>query len=591
MTHPVCYDANSSTKVKDVWTGAAIAMKSPGRYLLSCLLLLLASASSWADLVATVDRARLGMGDSFTLTITATDGEPLEQIDQDLLDKHFIISTVNSGRNMSFDSSSGTRYSEYLNIVLFPRKSGPLEIPSFTAGGASTERIFIVVDKAGASPDSSRSIFVEAEVDRSEVYVQAQLIYTFRLYLATSLDGRPQLQPLAIDGVEIHELGARNYQERRDGVTYQVAELRYALQAQNSGELTIPSLTLEARESSGSGNFYRLGRRGKLIRRETDEITIRVKPIPASFPDSQWIPASQLEISQSWSSDPEALEVGDSATRTISIMAEGASGNQLPALQPVEIDGIRLYAEQPELETVTRDEGIVGIGKLTSALLVTQAGQFELPPIRIPWWDVEADQLRYAELPAHSLSIAATQLPSVTAATSPRAGEIVRSDIAPGALPGGDPLTMWSAGFWPWTTLLAVAGWLATLLYFLWWARRNDSSPEPGDSRQSEKALFSKLLKACGDSDAETSRQLARLWGQALLQKSRVPSLTDLAQSSGDPALQREFAVLDQQLYGDNRASWSGDQLAIALKQWRRQIGDTKKGGQGSALPTLNPAR
>ena len=95
-----------------------------------------------------------------------------------------------------------------------------------------------------------------------------------------------------------------------------------------SGTLTIPAIGFTAREVQPGRSLLgaRLGRR---LRMASSPIELQVKSVPDDFPGEVWLPARELNLTEKWSLDPESLEVGDSTTRTLTLIARGLQGSQL----------------------------------------------------------------------------------------------------------------------------------------------------------------------------------------------------------------------------------------------------------------------
>src|SRR5690606_19110454 len=108
---------------------------------------------------------------------------------------------------------------------------------------------------------------------------------------------------------------------------------------------------------------------------------------PASMPNAIWLPAARLELSERWSDDGE-LAVGVPRTRTLVVEADGLLDTQLPELRLSPRDGIRQYADQPELEREVTDRGLRARRTERYAVLATLPGEVELPGLELPWFNV-----------------------------------------------------------------------------------------------------------------------------------------------------------------------------------------------------------
>jgi hypothetical protein len=226
-------------------------------------------------LSATTDRAHLSARETLTLSIQydeTADDEP----DTRELEQQFMILSRNKSssiRIINGDASSTTTW----HFELSPRKSGTLVIPSFTVNGDSSEAITIEVT---TKPDtqassSSQNIYTEALLDKDNVYVQQQVIATWRLVSRFNIS-EPQFLPPKIDGALVQDLGIRGFQRPgADGSIERVIEQRYAIFPQQSGKIIIPPQQFQAvvdtpqRTASG---FFRPSR--SQVRLGTDEKSI-----------------------------------------------------------------------------------------------------------------------------------------------------------------------------------------------------------------------------------------------------------------------------------------------------------------------------
>ncbi len=371
-------------------------------------------------LSATTDRANLSTRETLTLSIQydeTADDEP----DTRELEQQFMILSRNKSssiRIINGDASSTTTW----YFELSPRKSGTLVIPSFTVNGDSSEAITIEVT---TKPDtqassSSQNIYTEALLDKDNVYVQQQVIATWRLVSRFNIS-EPQFLPPKIDGALVQDLGIRGFHRPgADGSIERVIEQRYAIFPQQSGNIIIPPQQFQAvvdtpqRTASG---FFRPSR--SQVRLGTDEKSISVMPADARA-STEWLPATALEISQeiTGTNQTQQATAGVAFTRVIRIRAEGLSAEQLPPAD-MHANGIKFYSENPVFSNKESPRGVIGLREDRAAIIATQAGKLTLPAIAIPWYDVDASQWRESVLPETVIDV----LPgSTTAGTATNAG-------------------------------------------------------------------------------------------------------------------------------------------------------------------------
>ncbi len=170
----------------------------------------------------------------------------------------------------------------------------------------------------------------EAELDRSSVYVQGQVILTLRLQQAINLDDR-NITQLQLDNAFVRPLEQNSFQRTINGRPWLVHEVRYAIFPEQSGTLEIPAQTFSARESAPRRSVFDLGGGGRQVRRSTEPLTIEVLPRPDSYPacrlaaarhSSRWRNPGQRRRSSSRSANPPPAP--------LPYAAKGLQGAQLP---------------------------------------------------------------------------------------------------------------------------------------------------------------------------------------------------------------------------------------------------------------------
>ncbi len=550
-------------------------MKTVAGKLFAVLLGLAATAlavTTQAAVTATVDRNRVSINDSLVLTLRATEGEDVDDADLDQLLRDFDVASTGTSTRMSIINGRAERTRD-LQVVLLPRRVGELVIPALTIDGQRTRAIRVQVSDTPVAADSTEDVFVESEVDRDEVYVQSQLLHTFRIYEAVDLNDRGRSE-LKLEGAVVEELESSSFQRTINGRPYRVIEVKHAIFPQKSGELEIPSMTFNGRKPSGRRGILSFNT-GEVLHRRSKPITVTVKPVPAAWPDAPWVPARNLRIEESWSALPDELAVGDSVTRTLTLVAEGIDSSQLPQIPQADLPGVKAYPDQPRSENRPGNDGITGIGINSTALLITEPGEFTLPTVRVPWWDTGSDSLRYAELPARGFTVAAPAVSPAPAAPS-----------APVTVPQATANLVEQTNLWMWATLAALLGWMGTTAWLGWRLRTPRPVPAAhGEREEKEAALFKTCLAACNSNDPRAARAALQAWAQRYLDQPRLPPLSDISEHFARPELSEALEQLERSLYAAG-GEWRGERLALALKACRKQ-GRPRDTAGGDPLPPL----
>ena len=539
-------------------------------FLLMCMCVLPAFAQN-QSLTAFVDRTDISIEDVFTLTIRIDAGMGNSRPSFAGLNREFEqvggISSRSTYTNNNGNIQSWTEYS----IMLRPLTTGTLTIPAFRVNAQVTTPIQINVGDARQNTSGDNNeIFLRTTASKETVYVQEQLLYTIKIYWSISFDQGAQLTSPQVADAVVQQLGSDdNYQEVVNGISYNVTERRFVIFPQSSGELVIPPVYFSAS----------VGRRGGINRlfsnrtnvREINLISetqnIEVKPQPASFPGSTWLPASNLALTETWSGSFDNLTVGDAITRNVTINAEGLSSSLLQGVEYADLDGLRFYPDQPVREDSADREGVSGKRSEGTAMVASKAGEFLLPEVRLPWWNTKTDRLETAVLPARTIVV----LPSTASDTRPGvltdnngnqslAGQITAT--SPGAPASG--LTL----FWISTTAVFATAWAFTT--FLWLRSRRQliyvetvGMPQPtrmpdqlGSKSGSTAALpdadasLRVLKTACESGNLADIRKALLKWGQGSFGTTAVQTLQELGVRCRQETLTTLFNALDANLYG-----------------------------------------
>jgi len=488
---------------KNAWAASNKASKNRGepcarshptacaRWLVWAYFLILSGLSGQAQamLEATLDRTEITENESVELTISGDlkvsssnnlfnlNTLSIPQPDVSALENDFEILDRQQSYRVQIINNRNESVITW-KYTLMPRRKGDLVIPSIAYEGQKTEPITLRVRETVAKAGQDRDVFLEAEIDLTEVFVQQQLIYRVRLYYALDLISGDLEPPQHQDAV-FTQIGKQKEYSRYVGPRrFSVIERNYAVFPEVAGEMVIPSINF-------SGTFIqrRMGRR--VFRKDaTDPITVQVKPPPASFTGKVWLPAQSLSIRDVWSDPAREIKVGDSLTRTVQMLALGLEGVQLPPLPRVDIGGLKVYPEPGKSFNDEHAAGITGNRHEVQALIATQPGTYSLPEIRIPWWDVENNRERVAILQGRVINVLPSALsntgpPQTSASDSPQAlagANNLNQQLTPGQS-ASDSAASDSAIVWQSTTAALLLLWLATL-YFWWRAKPRAAVPD-----------------------------------------------------------------------------------------------------------------
>lgn len=512
-------------------------------------LLLCTATAHAAELTASVDRSRLNSGETVELTLETSDVTQFGKPDLTALEALFEVRgtrQVNQLNTLNGDNRATTRWI----ITLLPKENGSVVIPPLQLGDAQSQPITVQVVESDTreNKNSLDPVFIEASLDQSSVYVQAQAILTLRIYHSVSLYDDSSLTPLQIADARIEQLGdTRTYEKDLNGVRHGVIEMRYAIYPQHSGLLTIAPQTFSATlvDTQPSQDANAQGPKpGKLMRVSSAEIPLTVKPKPLTYPvDAPWLPARSLSLSESWNPEPEHTQVGDSLTRSLTLKVEGLAASQLPALPATDVNGLRRYPDQPVLSNQSTDRGIVGSREEREALVPSRSGAIDLPTVDVVWWNTFEDHLEHSSLPARTLQVANN--PSLQVDTP--AGNLQVSAV--------DNEVLW---WWKLSTLALAC---TTLLGFgLWWrARWQPAVHRAAQTGPSPRTLMDDIKRASQANDPQATRQALDAWA-----RQQPETLADMA--ARFVPLSDALDGLNGALYSETGQHWQGEDLWRAIR-------------------------
>ena len=551
------------------------------------LLLLAVSTLSWAALTATVDRSVIDSNETLQLVIRY-DGQVMTgQPDFSPLENDFEILSNNRQQQYSWVNGQSESYTDW-TMVLMPKRTGLVLIPSlnFKKNVSNAVEIRVRSASAAAAGAGKQPIYTETLVDKESVYIQEQLVLTHRLYTSVQLSDL-SLSDLNVPDVILQKIGDNQYQKTINGRNYLVVEIKYALFPQVAGKLVIPALRFGAYESNGRSQFGGFTNRGARIFRSTESKIVDVNVRPAHIAADQWMPSSEVQLAEQWSTDLNNLTVGEPVTRAIAISAAGLTGAQITPIQIIESDDYKIYPDQPQLQEQAKGSTIVGTRTETLAMVPGRAGEITFPAINVRWWDTVNQRMQTASLAAKTVQVR----PSTAVAISPAAVQPqAMESLAIGASEKPSELSLLTNLSLAFNALLIAA--LALLLL-----KRPRSglagrtSTEPATpALLSLKQKFKAIEIQADKNNMMGMRDAILVWGRQLFAETPPTTLKDLSLLLADLELQQQFTQLDRQLYKDDA---SGDQLDIQLllQRLKQQSSFSRKSTatRGQELQSLYP--
>lgn len=520
------------------------------------------------NVTATVDKNPVIAGESLTLVIRANERLPRNAltIPSDL--GRLVL------RNTGYQQSSSTVNGQTQNttewrLTLLARESGNTEIPAFDVAGLLTQPIRLEVlapVDTGEAPD----YFMTLTLDSENPYVQQQVRAQVKLHFAMNPEGGSVNFP-TVEHLQIEQIGQdQQTQELIDGKRYLVITRNYAITPRRSGELTIPAIYFDGQvRRMPTTGFSALGRI-EPVSMGTNAQTLNVRPRPAAFTGT-WLPTPRLSLEEAWEPDTLRFTVGEPITRRITITAAGLRPEQLPELEVDYPQGLRVYPDRGQSEQIAARGTNLARAVFATAIVPASAGSYELPEVRIPWWNTETDQAEVAVLPARTIEVinppGGLQVPGAVQSLPEES-----ADTAANATPVTETVIDYQAGYWPWLSATFALLWLVTLLMWLYNNKKQHQQPtSTAKIPVAARPALQQLKHACMKNQASEARRALLAWHQA--RTGRVAKgLQDVAAQLQSIPLQQQAERLEHALYSAQPGQWSeGKQLWQVIQALHRQ--------------------
>ncbi len=198
----------------------------------------------------------------------------------------------------------------------------------------------------------------------------------------------PQFQTLTLTGAQVSQPGGEAghlNQQREDGMWFGL-RFHYQITPQQAQAFHIPSLNIQLSLGQSSG-------------------PISVATTPLDFVASQpeglnagqlVLVAQGLNITQYIEPSHTPLRMGDSIVRRLVLEVEGAQAMSIPAPSFVDVEGLQRYIKTPQVESLSNGRGSVSGGRRVdeASYIINRPGEYQLPTIKVQWWDSTTGRLR-----------------------------------------------------------------------------------------------------------------------------------------------------------------------------------------------------
>lgn len=547
--------------------------------LLSILTLLICLAASVAyaqvtQVSATVDKNPAMADESIVLTVTAVGDADRNDFDPSVLADNFVVgrtSVSSQTRMVNFQTTSSVTWT----TILIPRRQGTFTIPSFDIDGQPTQPIPVrIIPPVASGQGQARDIFVTAELDRQQSYIQQQIKYTVKIHIGAELQ-RGSLGAPVLENAEVKPLGEdKNYTDIIDGNRYRIIERSFAIIPQSSGKVTIKGTLFEGEIIDSRRQTFGYFNQTKPINRIAPDMELTVLPIPADYTE-HWLPSEFVQLNEEWQPALDELKAGEPVTRTLTLTALGVLEEQLPDITGSYPPDFKTYPDQATTASVVKDKTLIVQRIENIAVIPSREGQFVLPEVVVPWFNVSTKQTQYARIPARSIKVVQGDI-SAQANVAPPIGEIAPTQVDSKPLYANNqsPVatevqTIEITSFWSLSSWLFLALWLATIL--LWWYTSSKKiQPRQRNAVMSgtEQQHWATLVTALKTNEGNEIFPALGSWLKIVLNR-QTATLPECQVLLNDNELDQEIKLMFAKRYSNTEQHWKSDKLRETLDRIR----------------------
>ena len=500
--------------------------------LIRILALLTVPSLCWAQ-TAYLQPPKVFEGDIAELIIEHQSKIPsLYALDTTVLDDDFIVLSKRSKLYRIADEGEVTNRMQWA-VKISPRHSGKLEVPSLRLGKNLTPRLFLEVVQPTREEADRQQIAVHIQAFPENPYVGQQTMIKLRLLHNTPLVEGRLSEPVSAQA-DLYRSGEdTRYSMIKGGEEFEVLQRNIILFAGSPGKLTLAPASFRGQIRTNSSLLASPIRR---INRNSNSLALQLRDIPVEFSGQYWLPASDLQISENWDRLDGNLKVGDSINRNITIIAKGLPADHLPEDLLTSNSGrVKVYADKVVRENSFEGDDLIGSLSQTFVVVFTEAGDINLPELRLSWWDVDEDVEKQAIVPERKITVLA-----------------VRKTQGNEVLISTDKSEVWLA-----------AGLVFSLVIFLIFYIKKPNI---------RLAHRRSLKRACLSSQPMLAREALLAWASRQWPYESIIGLFQIDKKIDSVELKNEIRRLDEVLFSSGKKSWNGDRLYRLLQIEQRRL-------------------
>ena len=413
--------------------------------------------------------------------------------------------------------------------------------------------------------ENSPQVILRTSLEPEEnLVVGQQVLFYVDLLVDTWFTQAPQVPEIKIPGaITLLPVGTSvNFSERIQGKSYSGQRRSYYIFPQKRGEYQIPPLEI----SLVPAQLGKLPAETVNLSTSAQKFTTQLPFELANLQLDYAIATPQLKVEDSFDRELTGLTIGDTFKRTMTVKGKDILGSVLPAFDPGNNDGLAIYSQSPKIDNYFDRGRLTGTRSESVTYVVEQPGKYELPEIRIVWWNTSNQSLQTEVISSISVKVS----PSLEYLLNKYASILI---IITGIVLG--------LALWGWKYRQSI---------------KNKLEAYQQSRRESESAYFHRLHQACLSNDPQQSFNCLMAWLERTNKRSGMVTLEQFTAQVNNPNVTRQVQELEQYLFSQERAltkgQWSGktfyQAIALVRKQWLQQ--QRIQYQHQSCLLNLNPS-
>jgi hypothetical protein len=275
-------------------------------------------------------------------------------------------------------------------------------------------------------PASNTDLFVRATLDKNDVVVGEQVTYALHIYARLDLSSVDSAKPPKLDGFFSADLKVPTTLVPQQRVISGVPYREYLLRSRALFPLKAGTMEIEPAEAEITTGIFFAGQR---VSRKSNPLTLKVRALPAGGNGSSTV--GQWRLSREVSQTHVAL--GDPLQVKLHVDGSGnLQGVSAPALKAPA--GFKTFDPETRDTTETRDTALLGHRTIEYTLVPQQTGTFELPPLKLDYYDPQAKAWKVSEVEGVTVTVTPAANGATTVTTS---GPAATTDAPKNQLVGG----------------------------------------------------------------------------------------------------------------------------------------------------------